>query len=162
MSQTLSALIGRGRAIICWLSFVGHCFTKSTLKMLLWYLCSFPGSNPDYKPEIVTYPYVDFGKQTHWQYSVYYYLFRMCFCSCLFYFPNTGDLKVSKQRLLSAHLPFLPVSISEREKMAYLSSCISFDSPLMVSQLFIYFQIHEFSPCVACDREMSILCVFVV
>uniref|UniRef100_A0A674MBW6 MutS protein homolog 5 n=1 Tax=Takifugu rubripes TaxID=31033 RepID=A0A674MBW6_TAKRU len=56
----------------------------------------------DYKPEIVTYPYVDF------------------------------DLKVSKQRLLSAHLPFLPVSISEREKMAYLSSCISFDSPLML------------------------------
>ncbi|XP_034466474.1 mutS protein homolog 5 isoform X3 [Hippoglossus hippoglossus] len=60
------------------------------------------GSNPDYKPEVVTYPYVDFG------------------------------LEVSKQRLLSAHLPSLPPSISERDKMSYLSSCISFDSPLML------------------------------
>ncbi|XP_036931499.1 mutS protein homolog 5 isoform X1 [Acanthopagrus latus] len=60
------------------------------------------GSNPDYKPEVVTYPYVDFG------------------------------LEVGKQRLLSAHLPFLPASISESEKMSYLSSCISFDSPLML------------------------------
>ncbi|XP_032373848.1 mutS protein homolog 5 [Etheostoma spectabile] len=60
------------------------------------------GSNPDYKPEVVTYPYVDFG------------------------------LEVSKQRLLSAHLPFIPASISERDKMSYLSSCISFDSPLML------------------------------
>ncbi|XP_023256551.1 mutS protein homolog 5 [Seriola lalandi dorsalis] len=60
------------------------------------------GSNPDYKPEVVTYPYVDFG------------------------------LEVGKQRLLSAHLPFLPNSVSEREKMSYLSSCISFDSPLML------------------------------
>ncbi|XP_044064543.1 mutS protein homolog 5 isoform X6 [Siniperca chuatsi] len=60
------------------------------------------GSNPDYKPEVVTYPYVDFG------------------------------LEVSKQRLLSAHLPFLPASISERDKVSYLSSCISFDSPLML------------------------------
>ncbi|KAM9353958.1 LOW QUALITY PROTEIN: mutS protein homolog 5 [Symphorus nematophorus] len=60
------------------------------------------GSNPDYKAEVVTYPYVDFG------------------------------LEVSKQRLLSAHLPFLPASISERDKMSYLSSCISFDSPLML------------------------------
>ncbi|XP_070690957.1 mutS protein homolog 5 [Pempheris klunzingeri] len=60
------------------------------------------GSNPDYKPEVVTYPYVDFG------------------------------LEVGKQRLLSAHLPFLPASISERDKMSYLSSCISFDSPLML------------------------------
>ncbi|XP_030014274.1 mutS protein homolog 5 [Sphaeramia orbicularis] len=59
-------------------------------------------TNPDYKPEVVTYPYVDFG------------------------------LEVGKQRLLSAHLPFLPVSLSEREKMSYLSSCISFDSPLML------------------------------
>ncbi|XP_071385296.1 mutS protein homolog 5 [Centroberyx affinis] len=59
-------------------------------------------SNPDYKPEVVTYPYVDFG------------------------------LEVSKQRLLSAHLPFLPASISDREKISYLSSCISFDSPLML------------------------------
>ncbi|XP_022621924.1 mutS protein homolog 5 [Seriola dumerili] len=60
------------------------------------------GSNPDYKPEVVTYPYVDFG------------------------------LEVGKQRLLSAHLPFLPTSVSERDKMSYLSSCISFDSPLML------------------------------
>ncbi|XP_018541696.1 mutS protein homolog 5 [Lates calcarifer] len=60
------------------------------------------GSNPDYKPEVVTYPYVDFG------------------------------LEVGKQRLLSAHLPFLPPSISESDKMSYLSSCISFDSPLML------------------------------
>ncbi|XP_034030734.1 mutS protein homolog 5 [Thalassophryne amazonica] len=60
------------------------------------------GSNPDYTPEVVTYPYVDFG------------------------------LEVGKQRLLSARLPFLPASISEREKMSYLSSCISFDSPLML------------------------------
>ncbi|XP_058504801.1 mutS protein homolog 5 [Solea solea] len=60
------------------------------------------GSNPDYNPEVVTYPYVDFG------------------------------LEVSKQRLLAAHLPFVPASISERDKMSYLSSCISFDSPLML------------------------------
>ncbi|CAK6960667.1 mutS protein homolog 5 [Scomber scombrus] len=60
------------------------------------------GSNPDYKPEVVTYPYVDFG------------------------------LEVGKQRLLAAHLPFLPASISEKDKMSYLSSCISFDSPLML------------------------------
>ncbi|XP_069552113.1 mutS protein homolog 5 [Brachyistius frenatus] len=60
------------------------------------------GLNPHYKPEVVTYPFVDFG------------------------------LEVSKQRLLSAHLPFLPACISERDKMSYLSSCISFDSPLMM------------------------------
>eukprot|EP00063_Salmo_salar_P064377 XP_014039212.1 PREDICTED: mutS protein homolog 5-like isoform X1 [Salmo salar] len=61
------------------------------------------GGNPDYRPEVVTYPYVDFG------------------------------LEVSKQRLLSAHFPFLPPAVSERERISYLSSCISFDSPLMVS-----------------------------
>ncbi|XP_014861370.1 PREDICTED: mutS protein homolog 5 isoform X4 [Poecilia mexicana] len=60
------------------------------------------GSDPHYKPEVVTYPYVDFG------------------------------LEVGKQRLLSAHLPFLPACISERDKMSYLSSCITFDSPLML------------------------------
>ncbi|XP_034553444.1 mutS protein homolog 5 isoform X2 [Notolabrus celidotus] len=59
-------------------------------------------ANPDYKPEVVTYPFVDFG------------------------------LGVAKQRLLSANLPFLPASISETDKMSYLSSCISFDSPLML------------------------------
>ncbi|XP_055359031.1 mutS protein homolog 5 isoform X2 [Betta splendens] len=63
------------------------------------------GSNSDYKPEVVTYPYVDFG------------------------------LEVGKQRLLSAHLPALPDSISERDKMSYLSSCISFDSLLMLRAL---------------------------
>ncbi|CAJ1062215.1 LOW QUALITY PROTEIN: mutS protein homolog 5 [Xyrichtys novacula] len=59
-------------------------------------------ANPQYKPEVVTYPFVDFG------------------------------LEVGKQRLLSANLPFLPASISERDKMSYLSSCISFDLPLML------------------------------
>uniref|UniRef100_H3DLY3 MutS protein homolog 5 n=1 Tax=Tetraodon nigroviridis TaxID=99883 RepID=H3DLY3_TETNG len=83
-------------------------------------------SNPDYKPEIVTYPYVDF------------------------------DLNVSKQRLLSAHLPFLPASISEREKLAYLSSCISFDSPLMVSWLSKYFQIHKSRPCVTVNHLRAV------
>ncbi|XP_019747620.1 mutS protein homolog 5 isoform X3 [Hippocampus comes] len=63
------------------------------------------GSNPDYKPEVVIYPYLDFG------------------------------LELGKTRLLSAHLPFLSASISERDKMAYLSSCISFDSPLMLRAL---------------------------
>ncbi|XP_019896236.2 mutS protein homolog 5 isoform X3 [Esox lucius] len=60
------------------------------------------GANPDYRPEVVTYPYVDFG------------------------------LEVSKQRLLSAHLPLLPATVSERERVSYLSSCISFESPLML------------------------------
>lgn len=50
-------------------------------------------------------------------------------------FLNDAGLELGKQRLLSAHLPFLPASLSEREKMSYLSSCMSFDSPLMVSQL---------------------------
>ncbi|XP_056236778.1 mutS protein homolog 5 isoform X2 [Seriola aureovittata] len=90
---------------------VGLCFYDST-DSSLHYMIDTPdnhelhllarGSNPDYKPEVVTYPYVDFG------------------------------LEVGKQRLLSAHLPFLPNSVSEREKMSYLSSCISFDSPLML------------------------------
>ncbi|KAK7886781.1 hypothetical protein WMY93_026402 [Mugilogobius chulae] len=62
-------------------------------------------SNPDYKPEVVTYPYVDFG------------------------------LEVGKQRLLSANLPILPASASEKDKMSYLSSCISFDSQLMLRSL---------------------------
>lgn len=48
---------------------------------------------------------------------------------------NVEGLEVSKQRLLSANLPFLPACISERDKLSYLSSCISFDSSLMVSQL---------------------------
>uniref|UniRef100_A0A8C5FG24 DNA mismatch repair proteins mutS family domain-containing protein n=1 Tax=Gadus morhua TaxID=8049 RepID=A0A8C5FG24_GADMO len=61
------------------------------------------GSIPDYKPEVVTYPCVDFG------------------------------LEVSKQRLLSAHLPFLPASITDR--LSYLTSYMSFDSPLMLRSL---------------------------
>ncbi|KAF3839772.1 hypothetical protein F7725_018489 [Dissostichus mawsoni] len=69
------------------------------------------GSNPDYKPEVVTYPYVDFDYES---------------------ILNVAGLEVGKQRLLSAHLPFLPASTSERDKMSYLSSCISFDSPLML------------------------------
>ncbi|XP_028835128.1 mutS protein homolog 5 [Denticeps clupeoides] len=60
------------------------------------------GSNPDYKPEVVVYPNSDFG------------------------------LEVAKQRLLSAHLPLLPASITENEKIPYLSSCIPFDSVLML------------------------------
>uniref|UniRef100_A0A3B4BAL3 MutS protein homolog 5 n=1 Tax=Periophthalmus magnuspinnatus TaxID=409849 RepID=A0A3B4BAL3_9GOBI len=44
-------------------------------------------------------------------------------------------LEVGKQRLLSANLPFLPASASEKDKMSYLSSCISFDSPLMLRSL---------------------------
>uniref|UniRef100_A0AAY4E661 DNA mismatch repair proteins mutS family domain-containing protein n=1 Tax=Denticeps clupeoides TaxID=299321 RepID=A0AAY4E661_9TELE len=63
------------------------------------------GSNPDYKPEVVVYPNSDFG------------------------------LEVAKQRLLSAHLPLLPASITENEKIPYLSSCIPFDSVLMVRLL---------------------------
>ncbi|KAF5889927.1 mutS protein 5, partial [Clarias magur] len=59
-------------------------------------------SNPDYRQEIVVYPNANFG------------------------------LEVSKQRLLSAHLPFLPPSITEKDRLTYLSSCISFDSVLMM------------------------------
>ncbi|KAJ8004927.1 hypothetical protein DPEC_G00141370 [Dallia pectoralis] len=60
------------------------------------------GANPEYRPEVVTYPNVDFG------------------------------LEVSKQRLLSANLPLLPAAVTERERISYLSSCISFESPLML------------------------------
>uniref|UniRef100_A0A3P9M5H2 MutS protein homolog 5 n=1 Tax=Oryzias latipes TaxID=8090 RepID=A0A3P9M5H2_ORYLA len=70
-----------------------HCMTRFLQQL---------ASVPHYKPEVVTYPYVDFG------------------------------LEVGKQRLLSAHLPLLPASITERDRMSYLSSCITFDSPLML------------------------------
>ncbi|XP_072547199.1 mutS protein homolog 5 [Salminus brasiliensis] len=63
------------------------------------------GSNPNYRPEVVVYPSADFG------------------------------VEVSKQRLLSAHLPFLPSSITEKEKITYLSSCILFDSVLMMRSI---------------------------
>ncbi|CAG11913.1 unnamed protein product, partial [Tetraodon nigroviridis] len=124
-----------------------HCMT-SFLQQL--------GSNPDYKPEIVTYPYVDFGKQKHIEnICLLQYILNGCL-QFTFLFLNTEDLNVSKQRLLSAHLPFLPASISEREKLAYLSSCISFDSPLMVSWLSKYFQIHKSRPCVTVNHEMAV------
>ncbi|XP_076832960.1 mutS protein homolog 5 isoform X2 [Brachyhypopomus gauderio] len=60
------------------------------------------GSNPDYRPEIVVYPNADFG------------------------------VEVSKQRLLSAHLPFVPSSVTERDRISYLSSCVPFDSVIML------------------------------
>ncbi|KAI4884232.1 hypothetical protein NFI96_011607, partial [Prochilodus magdalenae] len=63
------------------------------------------GSNPDYRPDIVVYPSANFG------------------------------LEVSKQRLMSAHLPFLPQSITEKERIGYLSSCMSFDSVLMLRSI---------------------------
>ncbi|XP_051535087.1 mutS protein homolog 5 [Myxocyprinus asiaticus] len=62
-------------------------------------------SNPDYKPEIVMFPSANFG------------------------------LEVSKQRLLSAHLPFLPSSITESEKIPYLSSCIPLESVMMMRSI---------------------------
>ncbi|KAK7156797.1 hypothetical protein R3I94_006744 [Phoxinus phoxinus] len=62
-------------------------------------------SNRDYKPEIAMFPDVNFG------------------------------LEVSKQRLLSAHLRFLPPTITESEKIPYLSSCIPLDSVLMVRSI---------------------------
>uniref|UniRef100_A0A3B5N002 MutS protein homolog 5 n=1 Tax=Xiphophorus couchianus TaxID=32473 RepID=A0A3B5N002_9TELE len=51
---------------------------------------------------------------------------------CLTQYLQQLGLEVGKQRLLSTHLPFLPACISERDKMSYLSSCITFDSPLML------------------------------
>uniref|UniRef100_A0A8C1AIV2 MutS homolog 5 n=1 Tax=Cyprinus carpio carpio TaxID=630221 RepID=A0A8C1AIV2_CYPCA len=41
-------------------------------------------------------------------------------------------LEISKQRLLSAHIPSLPPTITESEKIPYLSSCIPLDSVLMM------------------------------
>ncbi|KTG02838.1 hypothetical protein cypCar_00021155 [Cyprinus carpio] len=58
--------------------------------------------NPEYKPEIVMFPNANFG------------------------------LEISKQRLLSAHIPSLPPTITESEKIPYLSSCIPLDSVLMM------------------------------
>ncbi|XP_078788760.1 mutS protein homolog 5 isoform X2 [Oryzias latipes] len=51
---------------------------------------------------------------------------------CMTRFLQHLGLEVGKQRLLSAHLPLLPASITERDRMSYLSSCITFDSPLML------------------------------
>ncbi|XP_062872815.1 mutS protein homolog 5 isoform X1 [Trichomycterus rosablanca] len=60
------------------------------------------GTNPDYRPEIIVYPNADFGPE------------------------------VSKQRLLVAYLPFLPPNVTEKDRLPYLSSCISFDSVVMM------------------------------
>ncbi|KAI7801218.1 mutS protein homolog 5 [Triplophysa rosa] len=61
--------------------------------------------NPDYRPEVVIFPSANFG------------------------------LELSKQRLLTAQLPFLPPSITESEKIPYLSSCIPLNSVLMVRSI---------------------------
>ncbi|KTF88416.1 hypothetical protein cypCar_00020738 [Cyprinus carpio] len=63
----------------------------------------------------------------------------------LHFMPDTMDnsdlhlldrgLEVSKQRLLSAHLPSLPPTITESEKIPYLSSCIPLDSVLMMRSI---------------------------
>lgn len=37
------------------------CNAKQPLSIT--YFCCFPASNPDYRPEVVIYPYVDFGNQ---------------------------------------------------------------------------------------------------
>ncbi|KAL4646817.1 hypothetical protein GN956_G9558 [Arapaima gigas] len=58
--------------------------------------------NPYNKPEIVLYPNAEFG------------------------------VEATQQRLLSAHLPFLPASVTERERLPYLSSCLPFNSNLMM------------------------------
>lgn len=119
------------------------CNAKQPLSIT--YFCCFPASNPDYRPEVVIYPYVDFGNQQ--TYPEIEFVINFLAWSLLlegfkyFVFPrifHIAGLNISKQRLLLAHLPFLPASISEREKMSYLSSCISFDSHLMVSQLSTY------------------------
>ncbi|XP_056329836.1 mutS protein homolog 5 [Danio aesculapii] len=59
----------------------------------------------DYKPEIVIFPSANFG------------------------------VEVSKQRLISAHLPLLTSTITESEKILYISSCIPLDSGLMVRSI---------------------------
>ncbi|XP_067220517.1 mutS protein homolog 5 [Chanodichthys erythropterus] len=61
--------------------------------------------NPVYKPEMVMFPNANFG------------------------------LEISRQRLLSAQLPFLPPNITESEKIPYLSSCIPLDSVLMMRSI---------------------------
>ncbi|XP_016128415.1 mutS protein homolog 5-like [Sinocyclocheilus grahami] len=61
--------------------------------------------NPEYKPEIVMFPNANFG------------------------------LEISRQRLLSAHIPSLSPTITESEKIPYLSSCIPLDSVLMMRSI---------------------------
>lgn len=103
---------------------------------------------------MVTYPYVDFGKHkliVNIQFNANIWVRILLwtwiiFCNewcilCLSW--NMVGLNISKQRLLSAHLPFLPASISEQDKLSYLSSCISFDSHLMVRKLCIYHPINQ-------------------
>ncbi|XP_064408089.1 mutS protein homolog 5 [Latimeria chalumnae] len=64
----------------------------------------------DGKPEVALYPNMDFAL-------------------------SPSGLEVSKQRILSAHLPFVPPHLTEAEKILYLSSVIPFDSPTMVRAL---------------------------
>ncbi|KPP65000.1 mutS protein5-like, partial [Scleropages formosus] len=59
--------------------------------------------------------------------------------ACVHFLPSAhisalspSGVEAAKQRLLSAHMPFIPSSITERERMPYLSSCLPFDSTLMV------------------------------
>uniref|UniRef100_A0A8C2HKR3 MutS protein homolog 5 n=1 Tax=Cyprinus carpio TaxID=7962 RepID=A0A8C2HKR3_CYPCA len=49
--------------------------------------------------------------------------------------PSFAGLEISKQRLLSAHIPSLPPTITESEKIPYLSSCIPLDSVLMMRSI---------------------------
>lgn len=52
--------------------------------------------------------------------------------------PSFAGLEISRQRLLSAHIPSLPPTITESEKIPYLSSCIPLDSVLMVRHQMFY------------------------
>uniref|UniRef100_A0A8C9U0A7 MutS protein homolog 5 n=1 Tax=Scleropages formosus TaxID=113540 RepID=A0A8C9U0A7_SCLFO len=59
--------------------------------------------------------------------------------ACVHFLPSAhisalspSGVEAAKQRLLSAHMPFIPSSITERERMPYLSSCLPFGSTLMV------------------------------
>uniref|UniRef100_A0A673LQ21 Uncharacterized protein n=1 Tax=Sinocyclocheilus rhinocerous TaxID=307959 RepID=A0A673LQ21_9TELE len=49
--------------------------------------------------------------------------------------PSFAGLEISRQRLLSAHIPSLPPTITESEKIPYLSSCIPLDSVLMMRSI---------------------------
>uniref|UniRef100_A0A672KAK7 Uncharacterized protein n=1 Tax=Sinocyclocheilus grahami TaxID=75366 RepID=A0A672KAK7_SINGR len=49
--------------------------------------------------------------------------------------PSFAGLEISRQRLLSAHIPSLSPTITESEKIPYLSSCIPLDSVLMMRSI---------------------------
>ncbi|XP_048117760.1 mutS protein homolog 5 isoform X3 [Alosa alosa] len=76
------------------------------------------GCNPDYKPEVVVYLNSDFG--------------RTCNATSGALISAISGPEVGKQRLLAANLPFLSPAMTEKEKMSFLSSCLSFDSVLML------------------------------